>query len=67
MLTFLFLGWSDVDSDFFNEAVKKTPQDFISIKYAPHDWLFKQCDYIVHHGGAGTVGASLQGKKILGK
>lgn len=27
----------------------------------PHDWLFPQIDAAVHHGGAGTTGASLRG------
>lgn len=26
----------------------------------PHDWLFRQVDAVVHHGGAGTTGASLR-------
>jgi sterol 3beta-glucosyltransferase len=25
---------------------------------APHDWLYPQMDAVVHHGGAGTTGAS---------
>ena len=30
------------------------------LKEAPHDWLFPRCAAIVHHGGAGTVGAALR-------
>lgn len=26
----------------------------------PHDWLFPQCAAVIHHGGAGTVGAALR-------
>ncbi|BDA49996.1 Sterol 3-beta-glucosyltransferase [Coccomyxa sp. Obi] len=28
-------------------------------RYVPHDWLFRQCTAVVHHGGAGTTGAGL--------
>ncbi|EIE23064.1 UDP-Glycosyltransferase/glycogen phosphorylase, partial [Coccomyxa subellipsoidea C-169] len=28
-------------------------------RYVPHDWLFRQCAAVVHHGGAGTTGAGL--------
>jgi sterol 3beta-glucosyltransferase len=59
------VGWSEVDTVHFQEAVKSTPNDFISIKFAPHDWLFPKCTYIVHHGGAGTVGASLLAGKPM--
>jgi hypothetical protein len=27
---------------------------------APHEWLFKQCSCIVHHGGAGTLGCAMR-------
>ena len=27
----------------------------------PHSWLFPQLDAVLHHGGAGTTGASLRG------
>jgi sterol 3beta-glucosyltransferase len=30
---------------------------------APHDWLFPQMSALVHHGGAGTVGAGLRAGK----
>ena len=23
-------------------------------RYVPHDWLFRQCAAVVHHGGAGA-------------
>ena len=32
----------------------------MQIRSAPHDWLFKQIDAAVHHGGSGTTGASLR-------
>lgn len=34
--------------------------DIFQIESAPHDWLFPQMDAACHHGGAGTLGASLR-------
>lgn len=31
------------------------------VKSVPHHWLFPKIDAAVHHGGAGTTGASLRG------
>lgn len=54
-------GWSDRLGD---PAAVKTevplPPELHQIKSAPHDWLFTQIDAAVHHGGAGTTGASLR-------
>jgi sterol 3beta-glucosyltransferase len=54
-------GWSDRLGD---PAAVKTevplPVEIYQIKSAPHDWLFAQIDAAVHHGGAGTTGASLR-------
>lgn len=54
-------GWSDRLGD---PAAVRTevplPADILQIKSAPHDWLFRQIDAAVHHGGAGTTGASLR-------
>ncbi|EXJ85119.1 sterol 3beta-glucosyltransferase [Capronia epimyces CBS 606.96] len=54
-------GWSDRLGD---PAAIKTevplPMEILQIKSAPHDWLFRQMDAAVHHGGAGTTGASLR-------
>ena len=36
------------------------PQNIFPIRNVPHDWLFPQMFAIVHHGGAGTTGASLR-------
>ena len=55
-------GWSDR----FETAASKDlpplvlPACIHQIRAAPHDWLFKQVDAVVHHGGAGTTGASLR-------
>jgi len=68
-------GWSDRaadknDSDEQKEHVRETDQkqdgmlhrSFIyNIKSIPHDWLFPRIAAAVHHGGAGTTGASLRG------
>ncbi|TVY71189.1 Sterol 3-beta-glucosyltransferase [Lachnellula suecica] len=36
------------------------PPEIFLVKQVPHDWLFKQIDAAIHHGGAGTTGASLR-------
>lgn len=41
-------------------AEPKLPDSIFQIQSAPHDWLFSQMDAAVHHGGAGTTGASLR-------
>jgi len=37
------------------------PKECFSLDRVPHDWLFPQLDAVLHHGGAGTTGASLRG------
>ncbi|KAJ1033093.1 hypothetical protein NDA16_000371 [Ustilago loliicola] len=34
--------------------------DVFVVDSVPHDWLFPQIDIAMHHGGAGTTGASLR-------
>jgi sterol 3beta-glucosyltransferase len=34
--------------------------DVLTIDAVPHDWLFPRVAAVVHHGGAGTTGASLR-------
>ena len=54
-------GWSDRLGD--PSALKTEiplPPEIYQIKSVPHDWLFGQIDAAVHHGGAGTTGASLR-------
>jgi sterol 3beta-glucosyltransferase len=43
-----------------NEAEVEMPEECYSIDKVPHDWLFPQIDAALHHGGAGTTGASLR-------
>ena len=52
-------GWSDRLQGPYDTAEIMIPPELIVIKSAPHDWLFKEIDAAVHHGGAGTVAASL--------
>lgn len=35
-------------------------EDVFQVSSVPHDWLFPQIDAACHHGGAGTLGASLR-------
>ena len=35
-------------------------ENTLSIDSIPHDWLFPQMDVVCHHGGAGSLGASLR-------
>lgn len=59
-------GWSDRwdgDKTAAKEAEVPLPAEMFKIDAAPHDWLFKQMDAVVHHGGSGTTGASLRAGK----
>jgi len=54
-------GWSDRLNDKNAQQTEVPLPDYIlSVKSVPHDWLFPQIDAAVHHGGAGTTGASLR-------
>ncbi|KAF2213715.1 glycosyltransferase family 1 protein [Cercospora zeae-maydis SCOH1-5] len=54
-------GWSDrFDKADSSASPLELPSCIHQIRAAPHDWLFKQVDAVVHHGGAGTTGASLR-------
>jgi sterol 3beta-glucosyltransferase len=57
-------GWSDrLDAKEPNKSEVPLPPSIFQIASAPHDWLFQQIDAVVHHGGAGTTGASLRAGK----
>jgi sterol 3beta-glucosyltransferase len=57
-------GWSDrFDKKDANVPDIVLPSCIHAIRSAPHDWLFTQIDAVVHHGGAGTTGASLRAGK----
>ncbi|PNS20723.1 Sterol 3-beta-glucosyltransferase [Sphaceloma murrayae] len=54
-------GWSDRLDDASKTIPEiPLPDSIFQITSAPHDWLFAQIDAAVHHGGAGTTGASLR-------
>ncbi|EEA20717.1 UDP-glucose:sterol glycosyltransferase [Talaromyces marneffei ATCC 18224] len=54
-------GWSDRLGDpKSTRSEVPLPAEIHQIQSAPHDWLFTQIDAAVHHGGAGTTGASLR-------
>ncbi|KAI0317501.1 hypothetical protein OF83DRAFT_1058536 [Amylostereum chailletii] len=52
-------GWSSRMAKADAEEVV-LPEECYSLDKVPHDWLFPQIDAAVHHGGAGTTGASLR-------
>jgi sterol 3beta-glucosyltransferase len=47
------------DSSEQQSEVEFPPECFLLDK-VPHDWLFPRIDAALHHGGAGTTGASLR-------
>ncbi|SPO27170.1 probable UDP-glucose:sterol glucosyltransferase [Ustilago trichophora] len=57
-------GWSDrLSSDPKKGSAALDPsliEDVFQVTSVPHDWLFPQIDAACHHGGAGTLGASLR-------
>ncbi|CAE6388704.1 unnamed protein product [Rhizoctonia solani] len=52
-------GWSARMSKETGPEVELPPEVF-SVDKIPHDWLFPKVDAALHHGGAGTTGASLR-------
>ncbi|HLV35212.1 MAG TPA: glycosyltransferase, partial [Spirillospora sp.] len=52
----LLTGWGGISQSDLPDTVFK-------IDAAPHDWLFPRMAAVVHHGGAGTTGASLRAGK----
>jgi len=53
-------GWSARGSKSKEEDEVVFPEECYSLDRVPHDWLFPLLDAVVHHGGAGTTGASLR-------
>ncbi|KAF2268463.1 hypothetical protein CC78DRAFT_551316 [Lojkania enalia] len=54
-------GWSDrLETKDPSKPEIPLPPEIFQIQAAPHDWLFKQMNAAVHHGGSGTTGASLR-------
>ena len=60
-------GWSgrmshkdgDEEGEKVHDAVEP-PEECFVVDSIPHDWLFPKIDIALHHGGAGTTGASLR-------
>ncbi|THG98495.1 hypothetical protein EW026_g3693 [Hermanssonia centrifuga] len=52
-------GWSNRMSK-VTESDVEIPEECYMIDKVPHDWLFPLMDAALHHGGAGTTGASLR-------
>lgn len=54
-------GWSDrLDPALAARPPIALPPSILHAEGTPHDWLFAQMDAVVHHGGAGTTGASVR-------
>jgi sterol 3beta-glucosyltransferase len=51
-------GWSARDSKDADDVA--FPPSCYSVDKVPHGWLFPKIDAAMHHGGAGTTGASLR-------
>ncbi|KAL3697382.1 hypothetical protein R1sor_011458 [Riccia sorocarpa] len=47
-------GWGGIGE------LEEAGKDIYLVEDCPHDWLFKQCVAVVHHGGAGTTAAGLK-------
>jgi len=57
-------GWAHLDLDMLKRVtkddalIKYMEENALFIDKAPHEWLFPQCAFTVHHGGSGTFGCS---------
>jgi UDP:flavonoid glycosyltransferase YjiC (YdhE family) len=54
----LIAGWQA--GDFSAES----DRDFFVASHVPYEWLFPRCSLVVHHGGAGTVAATLRAGRV---
>lgn len=54
-------GWSArMSKTDDKDPVPEIPPECYILEKVPHDWLFPRVDAALHHGGAGTTGASLR-------
>ncbi|KAF7299097.1 Glycosyltransferase family 1 protein [Mycena indigotica] len=54
-------GWSARMSKANDKGPEvEIPEECYVVNSIPHDWLFQRIDAAMHHGGAGTTGASLR-------
>ena len=44
----------------WGSAHEPSSSELLYLESAPHDWLLPRCKMLIHHGGAGTVGAGLR-------
>ena len=44
-------------------AFDRLPDQVISVRDVPHEWLFPRVKAVVHHGGAGTTAAAIRAGK----
>lgn len=52
-------GWADLRTESLPAELRDyAAERVLTVRAAPHEWLFPQCSTIVHHGGAGTTAAS---------
>ncbi len=49
----LATGWSGIN-------MADLPDSIFPLDYVPHDWLFPQMAAVIHHGGAGTMAATVR-------
>eukprot|EP01012_Entosiphon_sulcatum_P050634 TRINITY_DN69525_c0_g1_i1.p1 TRINITY_DN69525_c0_g1~~TRINITY_DN69525_c0_g1_i1.p1 ORF type:complete len:762 (-),score=58.93 TRINITY_DN69525_c0_g1_i1:8-2263(-) len=49
----LATGWAALPTSYLN------PDVFV-LQACPHNWLFPRCDFVCHHGGAGTAACGLR-------
>ena len=48
----LLTGWASPPKDL--------PDGCFCVESVPHEWVFKKCCAVIHHGGAGTTARVLQ-------
>lgn len=53
-------GWSSRMQASEKDPPPEIPPECFLMDKVPHDWLFPRIDAALHHGGAGTTGASLR-------
>lgn len=53
-------GWSGRESKDEGGEEPEVPEEVYVVDSIPHDWLFPKIDMALHHGGAGSTGASLR-------
>ena len=41
-------------------AKRESTNNLLYLESVPHDWLLPKCKILIHHGGAGTISATLR-------